>query len=416
MRVLLFTGKGGVGKTTVAAATAVSAARAGNRVMVMSTDPAHSLADSFDVEIESRSTRLEDNLWAQQIDAQERLEANWREIQEYFIALMNWAGVDTIQAEELSVIPGLDEIFSLIDVKQHVESGKFDLLVVDCAPTAETLRLLSLPEIMNWYIERIFPVERRVVKTLRPLVTKITSLPIADDRFFASIEKLHRNLDAVRRILIDEHVSSVRLVVNPEKMVISEARRTYTYLSLFGYRVDAVVVNRIIPDTVTDPYFGKWKEIQAEHLATVHESFEPVPILTAKLFDQEMVGVELLARMAAEVYGERDVTEILHLEEPIRVRKRGQAYVLSLRLPFASRDDLDMHRRGDELFVKVGSYKRNLILPQTLQRLSIRDAAFVEDRLEIRFAREPRPAAGAAPRLMRGHSSLDSIRKGLTDG
>jgi arsenite-transporting ATPase len=397
MRVLLFTGKGGVGKTTVAAATAAAAARAGSRVMVMSTDPAHSLADSFDIEIPSATTQLDENLWGQQIDAQERLEQNWREIQEYFISLMNWAGVDTIQAEELSVIPGLDEIFALIDVKQHVESRKYDLLVVDCAPTAETLRLLSLPEIMNWYIERIFPVERRVVRTLRPLVTKITSLPIADDRFFASVEKLHRNLDAVRKILIDEKVSSVRLVVNPEKMVIAEARRTYTYLSLFGYRVDAVVVNRIIPDTVTDPYFGKWKEIQAEHLATVHESFQPVPILTAKLFDEEMVGLELLRKMAEEVYGDRDPSAILHVEEPIRVRKRGQAYVLSLRLPFASREELDMHRRGDELFVKVGAYKRNLILPHTLQRLSIRDASFVEDRLEIRFGREPRPAVGAAP-------------------
>jgi arsenite-transporting ATPase len=180
-------------------------------------------------------------------------------------------------------------------------------------------------------------------------------------------------------------------------MVIAEARRTYTYLSLFGYRVDAVVVNRIIPDTVTDPYFGKWKEIQAEHLATVHESFEPVPILTAKLFDQEMVGLDLLGRMAEEVYGDLDPTAILHVEEPIRVRKRGQAYVLSMRLPFAEREELDMHRRGDELFVKVGAYKRNLILPQTLQRLSIRDASFVEDRLEIRFAREPRPVAEAAP-------------------
>ncbi len=396
MRVVLFTGKGGVGKTTVAAATAASAARAGNRVMVMSTDPAHSLADSFDIQIGSQTTQLADNLWAQQIDAQERLEQNWREIQEYFISLMNWAGVDTIQAEELSVIPGLDEIFSLIDVKHHVDSRKYDLLVVDCAPTAETLRLLSLPEIMNWYIERIFPVERRVVKTLRPLVTRITSLPIADDRFFASVEKLHRNLDSVRKILIDEKVSSVRLVVNPEKMVIAEARRTYTYLSLFGYRVDAVVVNRIIPDTVTDPYFGKWKEIQAEHLATVHESFQPLPILTAKLFDQEMVGLDLLGKMAEEVYSELDPAAILHVEEPIRVRKRGQAYVLSMRLPFASREELDMHRRGDELFVKVGAYKRNLILPQTLQRLSIRDASFVEDRLEIRFGREPRPVAEAA--------------------
>jgi len=250
---------------------------------------------------------------------------------------------------------------------------------------------------MNWYIERIFPVERRVVRTLRPLVTKITSLPIADDRFFASVERLHRNLDAVRRILTDEKVSSVRLVVNPEKMVIAEARRTYTYLSLFGYRVDAVVVNRIIPENVTDPYFGKWKEIQAEHLAAVNDSFEPVPILTSRLFDREMVGSALLAEMAAEVYGEQDPTAILYLEEPIRVRKRGASYVLSMRLPFANRTDLDMHRRGEELFVKVGPYKRNLVLPQTLQRLELREATFVEDRLEIRFARDQRAAAQPSP-------------------
>src|SRR5438477_5304598 len=251
---------------------------------------------------------------------------------------MNWAGVDTIQAEELSVIPGLDEIFALIDVKRYVDQAKHDLLVVDCAPTAETLRLLSLPEIMNWYIERIFPVERRVVKTLRPLVTKITSLPIAEDRFFDSVERLHRNLESVRRILIDEKVSSVRLVVNPEKMVIAEARRTYTYLSLFGYRVDAVVVNRIFPDEIDDPYFGKWKEIQAHHLATVRESFEPVPILTARLFDREMVGVDLLERMGDEVYGATDATDVLHVDEPIRIRKRGTGYILSMRLPFAERE------------------------------------------------------------------------------
>src|SRR5204863_5903125 len=298
MRVLLFTGKGGVGKTTIAAATAVRAAKAGHRTLVMSTDPAHSLADSFDVELGPESREVAPNLWAEQIDAQERLEANWREIQEYMVSLMNWAGVDAIQAEELSVLPGLDEIFSLIDVKRYVDANEHDLLIVDCAPTAETLRLLSLPEIMNWYIERIFPVERRVVKTIRPIVSRMTTLPIAGDQVFSAIESLHNNLDAVRRILVDERVSSVRLVLNPEKMVIAEARRTYTYLSLFGYRVDAVVVNRIIPDTVTDPYFGNWKEIQAEHLATVRESFEPVPILTAKLFDEEMVGLDLLGRMA----------------------------------------------------------------------------------------------------------------------
>ena len=398
MRVLLFTGKGGVGKTTVAAATAVRAAQAGHRTLVMSTDPAHSLGDSFDVEIGGAATPVATNLWAEQIDAQERLESNWREIQDYFIQLMNWAGVDTIQAEELSVIPGLDEIFSLIDVKTHVEGGRYDLLVVDCAPTAETLRLLSLPEIMNWYIERIFPVQRRVVRGVRPIVTKMTSLPIAGDRFFAAVERLHRNLDAVHRILTDELSSSVRLVVNPEKMVIAEARRTYTYLGLFGYRVDAVVVNRIIPDDVSDPYFAKWKDIQAEHLRTVHESFAPVPILTARLFDRELVGVPLLEDMGREVYGDRSATEVLFRDQPIRVRRRSGGYVLVMRLPFVSREDMDIHRRGEELYVRVGTYKRNLVLPQSLQRLEVRGANFVGDHLEIAFVKTATPEADAGRR------------------
>src|SRR5437868_14834473 len=199
---------------------------------------------------------------------------------------------------------------------------------------------------MNWYIERIFPVERRVVKTIRPMLSKITSLPIAEDRVFGAVERLHRNLEAVRNILNDETRSSVRLVVNPEKMVIAEARRTYTYLSLFGYRVDAVIVNRLIPQEVEDTYFGKWKDIQAEHLQTVRESFEPIPILTARLFDREMVGVDLLGDMGREAYGDLDPVAILHREEPMRVRKRGDSYVLSLRLPFAERSDREAVRKG----------------------------------------------------------------------
>ena len=398
MRILLFTGKGGVGKTTVAAATAVRAARAGRRVLVTSTDPAHSLADSFGAELGDEVAQVEPNLWAEQIDAQARLEQNWRDIQEHVISLLNWMGVDTVEAEELSVIPGLDEIFSLTDMRRHVESGRYDLLVIDCAPTAETLRLLSLPEVMNWYIERIFPIQRGVVKTIRPVLTRVTTMPIPDDRIFNAVMRLHRNLDAVRKILVDEKQSSVRLVVNAEKMVIAEARRTYTYLSLFGYRVDAVVANRIIPDDVTDPYFMKWKDIQAEHLATIRDSFQPVPILTSRLFDQEIVGADLLEELGEEVYGEVSAADILHRDQPIRVKKRGPYYVLMMRLPFVDRDDLDIHRKGDELFVRVGSYKRNLVLPHALQRLDIRQARFVEEGLEVRFAEKEAGRAGAARR------------------
>jgi arsenite-transporting ATPase len=386
MRILLFTGKGGVGKTTIAAATAVRAAKAGYRTLVTSTDPAHSLADSFGVPLGDTTTEVARNLWAEQIDAQARLEANWRDIQEHVISLLNWMGVDAVEAEELSVIPGLDEIFSLTDVKRHVDGGRFDLIVVDCAPTAETLRLLSLPEVMNWYIERIFPIQRGVVRTIRPVLTRVTTMPIPDEGIFRAVERLHRNLDGVRRVLTDEGTSSVRLVVNPEKMVIAEARRTYTYLSLFGYRVDAVIANRIIPATVTDPYFGKWKDIQAEHLQTVHESFQPVPILNARLFDQEMVGLDLLEELAEEVYEGGDAADVLHRDQPIRVRKRGPWYVLSMRLPFVERGEFDVHRKGDELYVRVGSYKRNLILPHALQRLDVKHARFVDDGLEIRFA------------------------------
>ena len=395
MRILLFTGKGGVGKTTVAAATAVRAAKAGLRTIVTSTDPAHSLADSFGIPLGDELTQVRPNLWGEQIDAQARLEANFRDIQEHVISLLNWMGVDSVEAEELSVIPGLDEIFALTDMRRHTDAGRYDVLIIDCAPTAETLRLLSLPEVMNWYIERIFPIHRGVTKTIRPVLTRMTSMPIPDDRIFAAVERLHRNLDAVRRLLIDEKTSSVRLVVNPEKMVIAEARRTYTYLSLFGYRVDAVVVNRIIPDEVTDAYFGKWKRIHAEHLETIEESFAPVPILRAKLFDQEMVGLDLLERMGDEVYGEQDAMAILHRDDPITVRKRRDWYVLTMRLPFVERKGLDIYRKGDELYVRVGSYKRNLVLPHALQRLEVKQARFVDEGIEIRFAEKGKPAPAA---------------------
>jgi arsenite-transporting ATPase len=397
VRILLFTGKGGVGKTTVAAATAARAASLGHRTLVMSTDPAHSLGDSFDLELGAEPREVAENLWAEQIDSQARLEANWRDIQDYVVNLLNWGGVSPIEAEELSVIPGLDELFSLIDINRYHQKGGYDLLVVDCAPTAETLRLLSLPDALGWYIDRIFPSSRRMAAVARPLLGRLGSLPpIASDAVFAAVERLYRNLERVRVLLAEPESSTVRLVVNPEKMVIAEARRTYTYLSLFGYRVDAVVVNRLLPDDVTDPYFGKWKEIQAEHFRSITESFAPLPILTCRLFDDEMVGLTHLGEVASEVYGERDPADLLATTTPIQVSKDRGGYALRLDLPFAERAELDVMRKGDELLVRVGQYKRNVLLPQALRVLEVVSANLRGGTLVVRFAApDGAPAAGA---------------------
>jgi len=391
LRILLFTGKGGVGKTTVAAATAARAARLGHRTLVLSTDPAHSLADSFDLELGSEPTEVAPNLWAEQIDSQARLEANWRAIQDYVISLLNWGGADVIEAEELSVIPGL------IDINRYHEQGRYDLLIVDCAPTAETLRLLSLPDALSWYIDRLFPSSRRIATVARPLLGRFGNLPpIASDAVFSAVERLYRNLERVRTLLAEPESSTVRLVVNPEKMVVAEARRTYTYLSLFGYRVDAVVVNRLLPDDVTDPYFGKWKDIQADHFRTITESFSPLPILTCRLFDTEMVGLDRLHEVADTVYGERDPAAVLARTEPMRVAKeKGGGYALRVELPFTDRDDLDVLRKGEELYVKVGGYKRNVLLPQALHSLDVVSATLRDGTLMVNFAGpEPGPATG----------------------
>jgi arsenite/tail-anchored protein-transporting ATPase len=386
MRVLLFTGKGGVGKTSVAAATALRAAAAGRRTLVLSTDPAHSLADALDVPLGPEPVQVAPRLHAEQIDAQERLEANWREIQTYLVALLQWGGVTGMEAEELSVLPGLEEIFSLIDVKRHVDADRHDLLVVDCAPTAETLRLLSLPDALAWYIERVFPMQGKIAKAVRPMLGRVTTMPLPEDGMFDAVERLYRNLEGARDILADAARTSVRLVVNPEKIVVAEARRTYTYLSLFGYHVDSVIVNRLLPDAVRDPWFDRWKALQAEHLASVHASFGDLPILTAPLLETEPVGAERLSGLADEVYGQRDPAAVLHEGEPMRFRQEGGGYLIDLALPFVGKSDVDLLARGDELYVKVGAYNRSLQLPAALRRCEVVAATIEGDRLRIRFA------------------------------
>jgi arsenite-transporting ATPase len=388
MRVVLFTGKGGVGKTTVACATAMRISRSGYKTLVMSTDPAHSLADSLGVELGPEPVEVAGNLWAEQIDPQRRLEENWREIQRHAVAVLNWAGLGEVEAEELSVIPGLDELFALADVKRHHDDDPYDALIVDCAPTGETLRLLSLPDIIQWYMERIFPIERRVMGALRPVAKRITNLPLPDDDVYGAVMRFYEKLDGVRQVLTDPESTSVRLVVNPERMVIAEAQRTFTYLNLFGYRVDAIVVNRLLPEVVSDPYFERWKEIQTEHLETIEDAFSPTPILTAHLRDQELVGPELLASLGDEVYGDLDPSEILYTDEPMAISRHGEGYLLTLKLPFAEREELDLSAKGEELFVRVGPYRRTIILPKVLATRRVISAKLVGERIEIVFQRD----------------------------
>ena len=387
MRIVLFTGKGGVGKTTVASATALRIAATGRKTLLMSTDPAHSVADALGTELTPDPTEVAPNLWAEQLDPQQRLEENWRDIQQHAISVLQWAGIQEIEAEELSVIPGLDELFALADVKRHHDEGPYDCLVVDCAPTGETLRLLSLPDIIQWYMDRVFPIERRVMGALRPMARRMTSLPLPDDNVYKAVRRFYDRLDGVRKVLTDGETTSIRLVVNPERMVIAEAKRTYTYLNLFGYRVDAIVANRLLPEQVSDPYFDRWKELQREHLETIESSFAPLPILRARLREQELVGPDLLAELGDEIYGDADASTVLFLEDPMSISKHGTSYVLTLRLPFTAKDALELSTKGDELFVKVGPYRRTIMLPKVLGSRQIVSAELKDERLEVVFDR-----------------------------
>jgi len=385
VRILLFTGKGGVGKTTVAAATAVRAARAGLRTVVVSTDPAHSLADAFDVPLADRPTPVDTNLWGQQLNARLRFEETWDDVRRYMVDVLDWAGADSLEAEELAVVPGLDEVFSLADIKQFATQGDYDVVVVDCAPTAETIRLLSLPDILGWYMDRVFDAQRRLTRLARPVLNRISGVPIAGDQVFGGIRRFYERLDGVRELLTDGGVTSARLVVNPERMVVAEARRTYTYLSLFGYHVDAVIVNRVLPPALDHPWLDQWKASQSAHLESIADAFAPLPMLTAELAGRELVGVDDLDSFAEDLYADLDEAARLSHVEPLRVDAVGDALVLSVHVPFTERDDVRLGRTDQELFVSVGPHRRALVLPDSLVRREVGGAHFEGDRLEVEF-------------------------------
>jgi arsenite/tail-anchored protein-transporting ATPase len=385
MRIVLVTGKGGVGKTTVAAATALAAADGGHRVLVTSTDPAHSLADALEVGLGSDPTLISERLYGQQIDTRLQLDRYWGSIRRQLIDVLDWGGAAGIEAEEFLIFPGMDELFALIEVNRHARSGEFDVVVVDCAPTAETLRLLSLPEVLSWYFEKVLPTERRIMRAARPLLSRITDLPIPEDEVFNAAQSIFESVEGVRELMSQPEVTSARLVVNPEKMVIDEARRTYSYLGLFGYGVDGVIVNRVLPEWVSDPYFERWRTIQKGHLDSVDEAFADVPRLRLRLFDDEMVGLDRLRLMAGELYEGADPITSFEAKSPFRIVEAEGVVTMELDIPYIERAELDVFRQGNELYVQAGPYRRSFILPDALHRRDVSRARLDQGTLRVDF-------------------------------
>jgi arsenite/tail-anchored protein-transporting ATPase len=391
-RTILYTGKGGVGKTSVASCTARSCAEAGLRTLVISTDPAHSLSESLGVEFAAEPRPVGGRLWGQEVKAQEEMERHWSGVQDWLGELLIERGVDRISAEELAVPPGMDELFSLLRLQAQHQSGEWDAIIVDCAPTGETLRLLSFPDVARWWIEKVFPMERQILAAARPIARSLLDIPLPSQAVFADIQRLSQNLIAMNEILRDRSRCTIRLVMNPDKMVIGEAMRTFTYLNLYGYLTDAVVVNRVFPSNVGD-YFARWRRVQEEHLELVQSAFAPVPVLCAPYFEQEVVGAEMLDRLSAALFRDHDPAAVLHtaLTQELLVSEDGAR--LRLALPFARKGDISLKKIGLELIVGVDGQRRTIVLPAALAGFQPVGATFENGALEVTFNGAPRTSA-----------------------
>jgi arsenite-transporting ATPase len=387
VRVILFTGKGGVGKTSVAAATAVRCARAGYKTVIMSTDPAHSLGDSFDIELGSDVTKVADNLWAHEVSSLHEMQRHWVKLHEYAVEVFATQGLDEVVAEEVANPPGMDEIASLMWIKHYAQRAEHDVLIVDCAPTGETLQLLTFPDAAKWWLDKIYPWQRRAMRVARPVLQPMMGMPLPSDEIYASLKDLLLDLGGMRKVLTDPGTTTVRIVLNLEKMVVKEAKRAYTYLSLFGYVTDAVIVNRLLPGELHDELFQKWQRIHERYRVEVEQSFAGIPILNVPLFDREVVGASMLSRMAEAVYGDRDPAEHFAISNPQRIEKEGSDYVLTLKVPFADRSAIDLNRHNGELYVTVGNYRREISLPRVLAQRDTAGASVHGGELRVRFAR-----------------------------
>ncbi len=383
-RTILYTGKGGVGKTSVAAATARRCAAAGLRTVVLSTDPAHSLSDSLEAPLGSEPTEVDRNLFGQELKAQEEMERHWGAVAEWLGRLLGDQGVDRISAEELTVPPGMDELFSLLQIKQHHDADEFDVVIVDCAPTGETLRLLSFPDVCRWWLEKVFPWQGKLMAAARPLARGV---PLPGPAVFDDVERLVRNLVDMNAILRDGARTSVRLVMNPDRMVVRESMRTFTYLNLYGYLTDAVVVNRVLPEAAAEGYFAAWRDAQQEHMELVRSAFAPVPVLTAPWLPTEVSGPALLDELGAAVFDGADAAAVLHGELAQELTARNGHARLRLPLPLAERGDIELKKIGLEVVVRVAGQKRTIILPPSLAEYETSGARFADGALEVDFER-----------------------------
>ena len=384
-RILLFTGKGGVGKTTIAAATAMCAAKHGYKTVVMSTDAAHSLGDSLDCQLGPEPVPIAANLWAQESNILYNIETHWGTVKKWLAALMAWRGVDEIVAEEIAVLPGMEELANLIWVYHYEQNRDYDVIVVDCAPTGESLRLLTFPEVAQWWLNKLLPVGRRLMPITYPIVRRFTDMPLPDEQIFSTIDDLFHQLEGLRSLLTNPKVTTIRLVLNPEKMVIREAQRTYTYLSLYGYPTDAVVCNRLIPQSADGSYWEGWKEAQTEYLQLIEECFSPLPILKVPLLKSEVIGMKALEEIGRLLYNEDDPTRLLFEGRPMSIERDNGGYMLTLELPFIAKGEVSLMKSGDELVVTIGNQRHSILLPQVLLGRELKGAKLDTGRLRIRF-------------------------------
>jgi arsenite-transporting ATPase len=391
MRIILFTGKGGVGKTTVCAATGVACARRGHRTLVMSLDIAHSLGDSFDLErslmddARGEPVAVADRLWIQEVDVEEEIRRHWGAIQGYIARLLHTSGLERILAEEIAILPGMEEVVALLFINRYAREERYDAVLLDCAPTGESLRFLSMPTALEWYMRKVFRVEKVMVGLSRPLAA-LYGVPLPERGYFDAIRGLYERLDGVQALLGDPAVTSARLVTNAEKMVVRETQRAFTYLCLYGVNVDAVVVNRMLSGEVGDGWFEEWKALQTKHLAAIEEFFRPVPVRTVPLWRREIVGPAALGALAEALYGTEDPTARLHEEAPLRFETVDGRPVMRLRLPFVSGQEVDLGRSGDELIVRIGGFKRHLLLPRSLAGREPLEAKLEGRELRVTFA------------------------------